>query len=333
MTLVQLQSIKKIGLRSLFISLLFFGFSLTAQAQVYGESLDLTITPPNPGPGAHITLTVKDVVDNLDKKQVTWSLNGKVVKQGIGAKKFEFDLGELGSVSSVTVRTDVLSKTIKIRPTDIDIIWETDGYAPPFYKGKVMRVSQGSLRLVAIPNFINSEDQLIDRNKMVYTWRNSDILNAAGSGYGKNSLTYPGSLISRALKMGVEAATIDGVYKGGKEITVDTYEPSIFLYEDHPLYGVQYNRALNSSEFALKNKELRVAAVPLHFSTQDKNDSKLKYSWIINGNPSTDPKFKDMVVLRQEGDKTGISNVSVQLDNKKEFIQSAIAGFRVKFGQ
>jgi hypothetical protein len=183
-------------LQPIFISLLFFGFSLTAQAQVYGESLDLTITPPNPGPGAHITLTVKDVVDNLDKKQVTWSLNGKVVKQGIGAKKFEFDLGELGSVSSVTVRTDVLSKTIKIRPTDIDIIWETDGYAPPFYKGKVMRVSQGSLRLVAIPNFINSEDQLIDRNKMVYTWRNSDILNAAGSGYGKNSLTYPGSLIS-----------------------------------------------------------------------------------------------------------------------------------------
>lgn len=320
-------------LQPILLFLLFFSFSALAHAQVYGESLDVKITPPNPGPGAHVTVTVQDVVDHLEKKQITWSLNGKVVKQGIGVQSFQFDLGPLGSVSALTISTDVLTKTIRIRPTDIDVIWESDGYAPPFYKGKVMRVSQGNVRIVAIPNFINTQDQLVDRNKMTYTWRNSGVLNAGASGYGKNLVTYPGSTISRELTISVDAASLDGVYKGSKEVAVGIYDPSIFLYEDHPLYGIQYNRALNSSQYTLKNKELRVAAIPLSFSTKSRDDSKLQYSWVINGNSSTDPNFKSAVVLRQEGNSTGLSDISLELDNKTEFIQSAIAGFRVKFAQ
>lgn len=335
MAFAQLQSIRKSALQLSLISLIFFSFSLSANAQVYGQALDVTFTPVNPGPGDRISVTVKDVVGNLDEKEIIWTLNGKIEKRGIGEKNFEFDLGPLGSVSTVKVTTNVLSKTIQIRPTEVDIIWESDGYAPPFYKGKVLRVYQSGLRLVAIPNFISSAGDLIDRTRLVYNWRNSGVLNAPGSGYAKSLLIYPGSTITRPLKMAVEVSSIDGTHKGGEEIVVEATEPLVFLYEDHPLYGTQYNKSLNDAVLELQDREVRVAAVPLYFSTANKADEKLKYSWNINGFAALNKSFRDSVVLRREGDlsaqTSNQSNVRLQLDNQEEFMQSYIANFRVKF--
>lgn len=321
----------KFSLKLLLICTLFFSFSFGVNAQVYGQALDVTYTPLNPAPGAHIIVNVKDVVGDLDKKQITWSLNGKVEKRGVGEKKFEFDLGPLGSVSSVTVSTDVLTKTIQIRPTEVDVVWESDGYVPPFYKGKSLRAYQGNVRIVAMPNFINSQGELVDRNKVVYNWKNGGVLNAAASGYGKSSVSYPSSVIPKALRISVEASSVDGSFKGGKEISIENVEPSILFYEDHPLYGVRYNNALNTTIFEMKNKEFRVTAFPLFFSSENKSDSKLKYSWSINGNPVFDQQFKDSVVLRQDANTPGQSSVSLQLDNSNEILQSYRSVFGVKF--
>jgi len=318
---------------TIFLSLLTIPLviSLQANAQSFGETLDVTFTPQSPSVGEKVSMTVKNVVKDLNRIQITWSLDGKIVKQGIGEKNFEFNLGSMGSVSSVTVSAGGLSKNVQIRPTDIDLVWETDGYAPPFYKGKTLRVFQGNVRLVAIPHFITPGGSALDRKKLVYTWRNGGILNPSGSGYGKNYLIYSGSIISHPLNIKVEVSSLDGDYKGSKGISVQEIEPKILLYEDHPLYGTLYNNALNDKEFVLNDKEVRATAMPYFFSTQNINASKLKYSWSINGARSNNPSFKNSVVFRQEGSVAGASNVSLSLENSEEFMQASRAAFNIKF--
>lgn len=321
----------KLKTKILLVFSLFFLMSSIANAQSFGETLDVNVSPANPGPNTRVYMSVRNVSQNLDTLQITWSLDGRVAKQGTGVKDFEFTTGALGSVSSVTVSAGGISKNVQVRPTEVDLVWETDGYVPPFYKGKALRVFQGNLRLVAIPHFVNSQGVSLNPNSLIYSWRNSGVLNAEASGYGKNSLAFSGSVISRPLTIEVTVSTPDNSYRGSKQITIEETAPMILLYEDHPLYGVMYNNAINNKEFSLRNTELKVTAAPYFFSAQNKDAEKLTYSWSVNGSNTQSSLFKESVVLRREGTASGLSNISLQLDNKNEFLQFATAAFRVKF--
>lgn len=320
-----------------------------AYAQSFGETLDLTMSPQNPAPGERVSLSVKNVAVDLDKQQITWSLNGKVAKQGIGEKSFEFGLGAAGSVSSVTVSAGGLSKNIVIRPADVDLIWETDGYVPPFYKGKTLRPFQGNVRLVAVPHFVTSGGAELDPKKLTYTWRNNGVLNASGSGYGRNFINYSGSIISRPLRIEVAVSSADDNYKASREVVVEETAPQVFLYEDHPLYGILYNRALGAPstlgygyggsggsggiEFPLETKELKISTAPYFFSPKNKNDSRLKYSWGLNGAKLNNPNFRESATFRQEGIGTGSFKISLSVENTKEFLQNSSAAFNLRFGE
>ncbi len=331
--MVQSKPLKKSSFWLFKISFLLFFLTFSAQvgAQTFGETLDLTVSPKNPTPFGHVYMSVKSVVQDLNTKEVTWYLNGKVARRGIGEKSFEFDLGGLGSVSSVGVSAGGLSKNIDIRPTDVDLVWESDGFTPPFYKGKGLRAFQGNLRVIAIPHFITPQGTTLNPKDLIYSWYNGNILNASASGYGKNSLTYAGSVISRPLNIEVRVSSRDGSYQGGKEIIVEETTPALLIYEDHPLYGVLYNNALGGKEFSLKDREVKITAVPYFFSTKNKGDAKLKYSWSINGSLREGSNFKDSVIFRQEGNVAGLSSVSLLVENKQEFLQASRAAFGIRF--
>lgn len=320
------------------VFLLFFIFFppfFSAEAQSFGETLEVSVSPQYPSVGERVFFTAKSVARDLNTTQITWSLDGRVAKQGIGEKNFDFTVGKLGSVYSLTVSAGGLSKNIVIRPTEVDLIWETDSYTPPFYKGKALRPFQGNVRFVAIPHFVSSGGVALDAKKLVYTWRNSGVLNPSASGFGRNSLSYSGALISRPLRIEVEVSSQDGGYRGRRVSLVEEVGPSVLLYEDHPLYGTLFGRALAGSdtiELPAGERELKISAVPYFFSA-DRAESKLKYSWSVNGVPLGDIDLKDSATFRQEGSAAGISRIFLSVENSEEFTQNSSSVFNLRFGE
>jgi len=129
---------------SLFI-LLFLPQTPLALAQIpqLGNQLQLDVRPQAPRPGDTVSITAQSFSADVNRSNFTWSVNGKVIKRGLGENKIEFRTGEAGSVSVVRVIVETptlgtLSSELTLRPARVNLIWEADSYTPPFYQGKAL---------------------------------------------------------------------------------------------------------------------------------------------------------------------------------------------------
>src|ERR1035437_6016511 len=69
-------------------------------------SLDISanVVPPNPVPYDNVTITLSSYTVNLDSVSISWFVNGKSIKTGIGQKSFSVTAGASGSTTQVTVK-------------------------------------------------------------------------------------------------------------------------------------------------------------------------------------------------------------------------------------
>ncbi len=102
-------------------------------------------------------------------------------------------------------------------------------------------------------------------------------------------------------------------------------------YEDSPLIGVLYNRAVDDT-FVVREKEVSFLAVPYFFGTRDKNVG-INYQWMINGQEPAPPLNGSRATFRQEGDETGVSGISISASHAQKFMQSAKGDFVLRFGE
>lgn len=282
----------------------------------------ITVTPKYPKANEQVTVTIEDYLIQLNTTNITWSVNNAVQQSGVGLKSFTFTVGDLGSVSRVTASTNVKNYSVTIRPSEVDMIWEAlDSHVPPFYEGKALFPNQGRLKIAAIPHFFTENGTPIDPNTLVYKWKKGGGAVQNQSGYGKNSITVTGSLIARPTTYEVEISSSDEIYKGYGSIMIDETVPFVQLYEDDPLYGIEYGKSLNDSTVFLANGEIHIQAVPFFFSMDSAN--ALTYTWSMNGNVVLNDN-KDNVVFRGEG-TDGISSVSVQTRHSSKIMQGGNA--------
>lgn len=334
----------------LLISTLLLPLTLSAQIfQFSGDDIDAQMIPISPKAFQEVGVTLASYIADLNSATIRWSLDGKVVAEGKGLKNYRFTVGNIGE--STTLDIDIIlfsgqstKKSIKIRPADVDLVWQSDSFVPPFYKGKQMFSHQNRITFIAFPHMKNGPGGEIDPKDLIYKWSRNGAVSENSSGYGKNIYTYDGPLISRTQNITVEVTSTDSSLRGFARIEVPPIEPDLILYRKNPIYGIEFQRALSGEIDMTGSKEITVIGEPYYFGTLNSFSGELMYKWAINGNPLSNSsqnsgqnsQFNDqsnVQVFRQKEGVTGKALISLSIENVEKILQYASNRFDVKFGE
>lgn len=310
----------------------FFLQKSTIQKSVVGNYLDVVISPSTPEPYVPVRISIESYLVDLYKANISWSVNGEIIERGTGKTVFTFKNGPSGKLTTVSVHIvantgEIVDRDFYFSPIGVTVLWEADTYTPPFYKGKPLMVPQALVRIVAVPDSINTGDSL-SAGKLVYTWRKDDYVDASASGYGKNSFPFVGPKPLTNTKVTLAVSTLDDSMGSEVLIYLPQIRPFVLFYEKDPLLGVWYNKPFNS-EFTLSKKELSISAEPFFFSNERGEGQSLKYIWSING--SSVQNYGRSITLRNDTGAKGSSAVSLTMRGVTKTFQSATKSLKVNF--
>jgi hypothetical protein len=307
-----------------------------AQTPASDSFLELTMKPKNPEPGQSVNITIQSFSYNLDSSKITWYVDGLEKKSGTGLKEFFLQAGKNGEKTVIKVVVQTQNDGPKqieafFIPSVVDLVYEFLSYTPPFYKGKALNPYQGVTVVVAIPELIKTTGEKISTQNIIYSWKKNGKVEQAASGVGKNTYIFPGTVPMRDSLIEVTASSLDGSIFASKQVNITNDEPKIIFYEDSPIYGIMFNKAISGTVRMLKD-EFKVKAFPFFISAGYTQNPDLNYKWSINGklseNLDTD---KTAMLFRQEGIGAGVANISLKVENTVRIFQFADNGFIINF--
>ena len=321
-----------------FFTIIFsFIFVISIHAQIPNsiDGVEIGSDPENPNPGQNVTVSVESYNTDLNSASVVWLVNGKNYAQGTGLKSVSVSAPSLGKNTSIvtiimTAEGKEVRKSITIKSGSVDLVWESEGYIPPFYKGKAVFAYENLVKITAMPHLSNNESAELDSRTLIYKWKKNDKVVLDQSGYGKQTLIIKED-IPRPIDIELEVTTKNGSQKGVAFITLQPGEPSISFYEEDPLYGVLYNKAI-INRISLSNQEINIRAVPYNFTSYAKN-SPLTYSWSINNLLQPELSTNQSIILRTRGDTEGSSAISLEVRNTDDILQGARNAIDVLFNK
>ena len=220
-------------------------------------------------------------------------------------------------------------KTTAIKSGTVEIIWESKGYYPPFFKGKNLFSYQNTIHLVAFPHLASTVSNEINPKNIIYKWKLGGKYIENGSGQGRQSIDIQGDLLPKNLEISVEAYSQDQKEFAMGSIEISPTEPSIVFYEMNPLYGIMYNKAIYDS-FSLYKTEVSLIASPYGFNSNKKGDN-LEYTWSINDVEQPDLSKNQSITLKRDVKITGVSNINLVITNAQEIMQRAISSLSVDY--
>ncbi len=316
-----------------------FGDTQTVAAQLtipQGNSAPLTVTYSPTYPQAHkeVTAHVQSSRADLTQAVISWFLNGELLDTGTGLTSVRFSSGDLGKQQILQVNAETgqgtLRATVSIVPASVDLIWESDSYTPPFYRGKALNTRDTPVRIVAMPTFVTPAGTILTPGSLTYRWLKDGVVQGYASGRGKNVFMLDTiSIVHGKSTISLEVISPDGAIKAGKQIAVKTHEPMVVLYENDPLLGLQFERAVGD-RFNMARQETTITAIPYFFSIKDIGDPNIDYRWNVNNQPIPDDTAgNNSITLRQEGQGgQGIVGVGVRhLTNTFEVFQKQVRVF------
>ena len=322
---------KRISLFFIIILFAFFSVNTFVKAQTSDDldkQLTVTVSPETPGPNEDVSIEIESLVYDLSRAKISWYVDGALKSSNMGQSTFSFKTGSVGS--SNTIKYNIVTSSgvsfgdkLTIAPGEVNLIAESLGYTPPFYKGKSLFSFEGIARIVAVPNLQAPNGTKYKPGELVYTWKRGMGTDTDSSGYGKNVFIWNGDIVARPTDITVEVSDINNTTKATNTITITSVQPEIYVYENDPLLGILFNKAIEST-FNLFNKEVSFVAMPFYFNNPDTEGN---YSWTINGNPTNETTR--FITLRNVNNEQGQSDISVGLDNQKRILQSAAKSFSV----
>lgn len=217
-------------------------------------------------------------------------------------------------------------------PGTVDMIIEPMSYTPAFYKGRSLFINQGTARIIAIPN-ITVNGKRLDVKNLTFKWTKDDIVLSTDTITGNNVITINGSVPIRDINIDVQALDSSGNVLAQNSRTLSTNDPKVLFYENSPLYGVLFNRAISANYSLGGREELNIIAKPYFFdvSTQDSDD--LDYKWSVNGNPVVLSGPKNEFLLKRTASGAGSASVSLDVSNLVRIFQFTNSSFNLTFGQ
>jgi len=311
------------------VMVLFLSAGMLSNAQTPSSSSSFSVeaTPQTPGPYERVDLGLSSFSIDLNRSTISWFINNELVRSGIGKKTFSFTTGALGETSKVTVSVNSgalgnINQTISITPSEIDLLWETVGvYTPPFYKGKALPTSQSLIRVVAIPHLKISGGNELSSDSLIYKWKKNNKYRDFNeqSGYGKNSVVFKRDLLRQSEIVEVEVVSSNGGLSGYNSVFFEQHSPEILFYEQNPLEGVIYEKALDE-EFDMKSNEVTIVAEPYFFSTNSRENTNLSFEWSLNNKVLDSELNKGSITFRTDGG-VGASKISLGVKHLVKFLQ------------
>jgi hypothetical protein len=215
----------------------------------------------------------------------------------------------------------------------VDLVLEPMSYTAPFYKGKPSFASQGTVKIVAIPNAIISGQKVSSQN-LIFKWTKDDIVMGDLSGKGKNSITIYGQIPVRDIDISVEVLSSLGEILAENNAFISVGNPKIVFYENSPLLGKLFNKALTNNYFLGDKEEVLITAEPYFFDVQKNTSTELKYSWSVNnGAVSPNGKINELLLRQVNKDTKGTASVNLNIDNNNRLFQYTDNHFNINFGQ
>jgi hypothetical protein len=297
------------------------------QIPFLASEIIVEVSPNNPQPNETVTIYISSYSTDLNKATITWRSEGGVVLSGIGKTSYSFsappaNVSALYSISITPQGGKTINKKISIRPADIDLFWEADrGYAPPFYKGKTLPITNSSVKVVAIPNTRN------DRG-FSFVWKKDGSVLNDKSGYDKNYYTFINSSFDLSNEITVIASAVQGDYVAQKNIEISVYEPKIIFYKKDPAMGIDYNNALINNS-SVTDEEITILAEPYYLPTKD-GSGKFIYDWSINNKLIDTPLKKNELSIRPTS-RGGYAIINLDLYHISNMFQKAFNSIKINF--
>ena len=120
-----------------------------------------------------------------------------------------------------------------------------------------------------------------------------------------------------------------------KSVYITPREPEIVLYENHPLYGILYNNALDEFvDLRSGEKEKTLTAMPFFYGVDTPNQQDLTYNWTIDSRVVIMPSNEnDLTVRIPDGEGlSGNNAIYVEARNAKNLLQASYSQLFVRFG-
>ena len=315
-------------------------FAISAHAQGVPASISsitLSASTDNPIPGQKVTITAVSYSFDINSATIIWSINGKQVQKGIGLTTYDAKAPALGKRTTINVSAVVpdgshFDNSITLGSGSIDLSIETDGYKPPFFKGKIDPAFQNVVKVIAFPHLADSSGKEYDPANLIYSWKKDDgTVLQDQSGYGKQSISLKGNIVPRPYYLIVTASARDGSAQAQSLIQVAPSSPSITFYNNDPLYGPLFNSAISNSLHIGSQKEVSVFASLFGFNFSSKIANDLTIDWMINNIEHSELSSSRSITLRSPDGVAGSSNVSLSIRGVNNILQSADGGLNISF--
>jgi hypothetical protein len=301
----------------------------------FERPLNLTTRPEYPKAGDSVTLSVQSYGIDLDRSVVIWYADGKEIARGNSMNETIVAAGKLGSATEITVIAEeesglIGSASATIRPAEVDLLWESDSYVPPYYRGRNFAGAESVIRAQAVVRFVTPDGVELPESSIVYAWNRGSTRIATGR--GRSSVTFPGPALFGGETLTVTAESIDGRFHGKASARIDSVEPTLELYENHPLFGVLYHRALTGSAVTLE-REQKVSGIPYFAHMKSLNDEDLVYEWTVAGlKLRPDPEEPQTLTVASKG-YAGPVAIRLVLTSTKNWFLKAEAAWELVFSE
>jgi hypothetical protein len=286
---------------------------VTAFAQSFGNligstsSFTVSVNPQYPTPYSQAVLSFLSSNIDLTNAAMTVSVAGKKIYQG-SVQPTSIPLGKAGSATMVVVAIASggtnYSQTILIQPQDVALIAEPISSAPVLYQGKPSVPLEGNVRVVAVANLRGASGKILDPNTLSYAWAVDGTQIANSSGIGKETIIVASPLQYRSREVSVTVMSSDDSLVGGDSLLLTALEPAVRVYENDPLLGIRFDRAL-SGTYAINGTEATLFAAP--FSLPTTSGAPL-LQWFLNG---TAAQTGNSITLRPTGNGQGSASLSL----------------------
>lgn len=299
------------------------------------EQVSFTVLPSMPKPGDLVSLRVDSYSTNLNKAYVTWTKNGATFAEGTGVVAVSLvapAAGKKMEIEMVAQKSEggTIRKKLTIAPADLDLTYEAETYTPPFFQGRAEFTNSSRVRLVALPKFVDPDTgREIPADDLIYTWRIDGTVDQEISGYGRSFADITGKLVSRGLRVEVEVEAIESPLQARATLFVKDSQPDVAVYEDHPLYGVIFERAVDAERgYPVSANEISLLAVPYSMDIGSLDDPRARFSWLTNQGKGP---AASTVTFRPEPGSVGLADASVKI-NHENFAQYTSRSVSIMFG-
>lgn len=316
--------------------LLILPMSVSAQQyDIPGASgaVSIVASPAQPEPNSTVRLTLQSPLYDLENSLISWRVNGEPLAEGEGIVSVAVNVGRAGEATEVTAALihgdDNALASVTLTPASIDLLWEAEGYTPPFYRGRTLPGVGARVTFAAYPTFVQNGIR-VDPKDLIYTWRNGDTVLGSLSGRGRSTISIDAPTLFGSETVSVEARTRSGEVSARASARIESPDTQLRLYQNHPLFGPLFHAPFGPTAFTPET-ELTFIALPYFAPVKNADDPALTYEWRVNQQSVVADRNTPSQITINAAGSTGIALIELEVGHRTNFFFGSDATWQVTF--